>query len=231
MPSSPPSSPPPSPPSDQGKPAAVQNGGGAPPPRNPSELIWRIWVSIKWEYVLVGVLLGFIAVSVLIDSPVIRRLIDPAFARGLITFIISVATVGLGFVLVCESFAPGPDDGSDEKFRRAREIFTLLLGILGTVVGFYFGSAERGTAGGLAVADITATDRELIAHVSGGSPPYRYSVSSDDRDFTPIKDKISQDGWIIETLNRPCKPGSKLTIAITDGKNQTASGNFTVPTP
>jgi hypothetical protein len=193
--------------------------------------MWRIWDSIKWEYVLVGVVLGFIALSVLNDSPVIRRLTDPPFARGLITFIISVATVGLAFVLVCESFAPGFDQSSDEKFRRAREIFTLLLGILGTIVGFYFGSAERGTVGALEIADITATDKEMIGHVSGGSPPYRYSVRSDDPAFAPIKEKISQDGWIIETLNRPCKPGSKLTFDVTDSKNQTASGNFTVPTP
>jgi hypothetical protein len=76
---------------------------------------------------LVGAAFFLIGIAVLTDTSVIHRLTDPPFARGLITFIISVATIGLAFVLVCESFAAGSDNKFDERFRRAQEILALLI--------------------------------------------------------------------------------------------------------
>ena len=94
-------------------------GGGGPPPKGPW---YKVITLIRWEYVLVGMVLLLIGAAVLFDSAVIRRLTDTPFARGLITFIISVATIGLAFVLVCESFSTTQDDKLfDERFRRARE--------------------------------------------------------------------------------------------------------------
>jgi hypothetical protein len=166
---------------------------------------------------------------VLTHTSVIHRLTDPPFARGLITFIISVATIGLAFVLVCESFAAGSDDKFDERFRRAREILALLMGILGTIVGFYFGSAQQSNVGPLGIAQIKAADRQLITYVSGGSPPYRYSISSTDPAFKTIKDKTSQDGWIVETFEQPLKLGSTVTVDATDSKDQTVSRRIDFP--
>jgi hypothetical protein len=186
---------------------------------------------VKWQYVLVGAVLFLIGIAVLTDNAVVRRLTDPPFARGLITFIISVATIGLAFVLVCESFSAtdDKDDKFDERFRRAREILALLMGILGTIVGFYFGSAQQSNVGPLSVAQIKAADRQLITYVSGGSPPYRYSISSADPAFKAIKDKTSQDGWIVETFEQPFKLGSTLTVDATDSKDQTVSRRIDFP--
>src|ERR1700722_7812007 len=74
-----------------------------------------VYLTIRWEYVLVGVIMFFIGLAIYNDTPVIRRLTDPPFARGLITFIISVATVGLAFVLVCESFSNGRNDDKNNE--------------------------------------------------------------------------------------------------------------------
>ena len=84
-----------------------------------------VYLTIRWEYVLVGVIMFFIGLAIYNDTPVIRRLTDPPFARGLITFIISVATVGLAFVLVCESFSNGRNDdkNNENNFRRAPRNF------------------------------------------------------------------------------------------------------------
>jgi hypothetical protein len=139
-----------------------------------------------------------------------------------------VATIGLAFVLVCESFA-GSDEKFDERFRRAREILALLMGILGTIVGFYFGSAQQSNVGPLGIAEVKAADRQLITFVSGGSPPYRYSISSTDPAFKTIKDRISQDGWIVESFAQPFQAGSTVTVNATDGRDQTVSRRIDFP--
>ena len=189
----------------------------------------RLNALIKWQYVLVGAAFFLIGMAVLTDTAVIRRLTDPPFARGLITFIITVATIGLAFVLVCESFAAGSDDKFDERFRRAREILALLMGILGTIVGFYFGSAQQSNVGPLGIAEVKAADRQLITYISGGSPPYRYSINSTDPVFKTIKDKTSQDGWIVEGFTQPFQAGSTITVDATDSKDQTVSRRIDFP--
>jgi len=202
---------------------------GDQPPKGPWE---KVITLIRWEYVLVGTVLLLIGAAVLFDSAVIRRLTDPPFARGLITFIISVATIGLAFVLVCESFSATKDDQLfDERFRRAREILALLMGIMGTIVGFYFGSAQQGNVGPLGIAEIKAADKQLLTYVSGGSPPYRYSISSTDPAFKTIKEKTSSDGWIVESFEQPFKPGSTVTIDATDGRAQTVTRRIDFPAP
>ena len=211
---------------------ASQSGGGGPPKgqlERLTESLARLNEQIKWQYVLVGAILFLIGIAVLTDNSVVRRLTDPPFARGLITFIISVATIGLAFVLVCESFSAKEDDKSEERFRRAREILALLMGILGTIVGFYFGSAQQGNVGVVGIAEIKAADKQLITYVSGGTPPYRYSITSTDTVFKPVKDKTSGDGWIVETFEQPFKPGSTVSVDATDGREQTVSRRIDFP--
>ena len=171
-----------------------------------------------------GSVLIVLGVAILWDAQVIRRLSDPGFARGLITFLISVATIGLAFVLVFQSFST-----DDNSFRRAREIFAGLMGVLGTIVGFYFGSAEKTTALP-EIAPIKLSGSQLVTHVTGGNRPYRYSITSTDKDFKELR-KISEDGWIVEVLEQPAKPGTTITIEVTDIKDQKVSAKLEIPEP
>ncbi|MBA4422286.1 MAG: hypothetical protein C0390_04180 [Syntrophus sp. (in: bacteria)] len=79
--------------------------------------------------VIMAVFSILILIAVIRGVPVLNRLSEPNFARGLITFIICLATIGLAFMLVCYAFS----ESSDERFKRAREVFAGLLGILGTI--------------------------------------------------------------------------------------------------
>lgn len=162
--------------------------------------------------------IGLLA-AIIFKAPVIDGLSDPAFARGLITWIISIATIGLAFILMYQAFFSV--ESSDDRFRRAREVFTGLMGVLGTIVGFYFGSAEKPTAK-LDIADIKLMDKQLITHVSGGVAPYRYTITSTEKDFTPIKNQVSDDGWIAQVLDTTPQ-GGKLTVDVTDSKDLKAS--------
>ena len=190
------------------------------PPANQSTGSGRIFDVIRGYLYLF--LIGFVVYALVSNNPVIARLAEPGFARGLITFLISVATIGLAFVLVYQA-----DGSTDDSFRRAREIFTGLMGVLGTIVGFYFGSAEKGSTP-LEVAAIKSADKELVTHVSGGSPPYHYVVKSTDRNFKEISND-SADGWIVEVLDQPPRSGTSLTIDVSDSKEQKQSRKIDFP--
>lgn len=157
--------------------------------------------------------------------PVIDKLSEPSFARGLITFIICIATIGLAFILVYYAFA---QDATDDRFRRAREVFAGLLGVPGTIVGFYFGSANTGTAP-ISIADIQVSNRDVVTYVTGGAPPYQGEIQATGKfdDATPIKlpkeaNIMSQNGWINYTFDKPLSE-AKVEINIRDSQNRTAS--------
>lgn len=203
---------------------------GNPPPTKPPSALpgggtgsggLHISAEIRsWLYV--G-LLACIVIALIWDLPVISRLSDAGFARGLITFLISVATIGLAFILVYQA-----ESSTTDGFRRAREIFTGLMGVLGTIVGFYFGSADKPSVP-FEIAELRSADKQLITHISGGTKPYRYSITSSDNDFVAIKSKLSDDGWIIETLAQAPKPASALTIDVTDSKDQKVKRKLEIP--
>lgn len=201
---------------DQGK----QSQNGPVPETKPPGV--RFWLQENWGAALIIVLVllaAFWVGTTLAKSPLILAdLRDQAYARGLITLLISIVTLVMGFVLVIQSFAMTGDDAKD-RFGRAREVFTVLMGVLGTIVGFYFGSADS-AAVSLGVAEIRTVDKQLLTYISGGTRPYRYSIISTDKDFKSIKSRVSEDGWIVETLEQPLKVGTTITVDVTDSKGQ-----------
>lgn len=174
-------------------------------------------------FLLILLVLVAIVVAVLFNLPVIQNLGATGFARGLITFIITVATIGLAFVLVFQSFS----ESSEDSFRRSREVFAGLMGVLGTIVGFYFGSAEKPSAL-LEIATLKAAEKQLVTYVSGGVRPYQYSITSTDKDFKVI-DGSSEDEWIVVFPEQVPKAGSKVTVTVTDSKQQKESRSIDFP--
>ena len=61
-------------------------------------------------------------------------------ARGLITTLFAIMTVALALILILSVlFSSSPD--YEKRFVLGKEVLTIFIGILGTIVGFYFGSA------------------------------------------------------------------------------------------
>jgi hypothetical protein len=66
------------------------------------------------------------------------------YARGMITLLFTVGTVIIALLLTLSAiFLTGSD--AKERFDRGKEVLSLLIGIFGTIIGFYFGSASQGT--------------------------------------------------------------------------------------
>jgi hypothetical protein len=143
---------------------------------------------------------------------VLDKLKDGEYARGLITYLFAVGTIGAVVILILAALTgTGETEERDARFDKAKEVFSLLIGIFGTIIGFYFGSIKaeedaEGTDMTVAaplVPDTVAAGQpvSIISNASGGSPPYLYSVG-----FGPTAGggfvKRSQ-GWIREELPAP----------------------------
>ena len=72
-----------------------------------------------------------------IDHGFLAGMARPEQARGLITYLFAVVTIGIAVALVLSTLVgPEPTDKNDGRFQRAKEVMSLLLGIFGTIVGF-----------------------------------------------------------------------------------------------
>lgn len=177
----------------------------------------------SWTLVLLLVFALLFVVAIGTDLPIIHRFTDVAFSRGVITFIITLATVAIAFVLVYSALYAG--ESSDDRFRRAREVFTALMGILGTIVGFYFGSTDTGT-GALSLADLKVDGSEVRTFASGTSP-FSYSVKVSD---STIATGSSEDGWIVYDL--PSGTTARVvTIDVSDAAGRRMSRHVELPPP
>jgi hypothetical protein len=90
------------------------------------------------------------------DVEILPPLRDTNAARGLITFLFSVGTVGVFLILIAAVLV----SGDEKKFAQGKDVLTLLLGIFGTIIGFYFGSPET--------SPIRSDERQVVVHVPVG---------------------------------------------------------------
>ena len=123
---------------------------------------------------------------------------------------------------------------SEKRFQRTKEILTLLLGILGTIVGFYFGTSTNEPQGIPTIAEIVATEDALVPGakvaiailIKGGSSPYTYGIDFEGLNIDAIKGH-DNERWVRETFTVP--PGSfeakelVANVSITDAESRTST--------
>ncbi len=133
------------------------------------------------------------------------------FARGLITYLFAIVTIGTAVVLVVSALTGTDSDVHKERFQRGKEILALLLGVFGTIVGFYFGSeiSQKGSFA-LTAAPIRLSERAVRSagaitmetYISGGQPPYTYGFAFD-KDQVEVTEPVEVNGWIDRTITAP----------------------------
>lgn len=149
-----------------------------------------------------------------------------SFARGMITYLFGVGTIGTAVVLVVFALTEKAEE-SDKRFQHGKEVLSLLLGIFGTMVGFYFGSetaskgedALRMIQPRLSVASATkGSTFSLTTAVVGGKAPYRFGISVDSDTLNPadLKENVELGGWIVKDLTVPASatPGKQISVTV-----------------
>jgi hypothetical protein len=201
----------------------------APPGRTP----WH--QAAIFQPVPLATLLILLAVILLIAATVLgfdrgnvlQNLQNGLYARGLITYLFAVGTIGGVVVLILAALTSPPGDTAKENFARAKEVLSLLLGIFGTIIGFYFGSIKSeqegpvGSGGPVQIAVPPSTDTiqggavPVMAFIRGGAPPYAYGLGVDEAAAASLSG-TSADGWIRDSLPMPAvSKDTSLTIFIT----------------
>jgi len=123
--------------------------------------------------ILIGGIIWFITQT---DGGFLAALAEEKKARGLITFLIAITTVGIAVMLALSTVLLEDSPENDKRFDRGKQVFTILIGVLGTIVGFYFGSASNSQAPPVPPSTppaLTITTQTLPA----GAAKQPYSVS------------------------------------------------------
>jgi len=122
----------------------------------------------KFAQLLPNLIYGAVAVLILVviiwglsgQGGFLESLSDRAVARGLITFLITFTTVGIAIILAVSTIFSSSGDEEDKRFDKGKQVLSVLIGLLGTIVGFYFGSST----------DIKATPTTVGAQVLAIAP-------------------------------------------------------------
>jgi hypothetical protein len=111
-------------------------------------LIWKKsgegWLGVITEFALLatGLIVVLFIFWALFKTDLITVLSDASRARGLITFLFAFITIAVIFVVVIAVLWMDKDQDVDSRFSKAKDIITILVGILGTIIGFYFGNTR-----------------------------------------------------------------------------------------
>jgi hypothetical protein len=172
---------------------------------------------------------------------VLAKMGQVEFARGLITYLFAVVTIGTAVVLVVSALTTEETPAHERRFERGKEILALLLGVFGTIVGFYFGSAvtASGPTGETLVTvvpiHLSATTVapgapfNLTTYVTGGKAPYKFATFYDDDAVKP-GEPVEASGWILKSLTAPSPAAQKpvtLHVVVEDADGH--STNAAVP--
>jgi hypothetical protein len=172
-----------------------------------------------------------------IDNGVLLGMAKAEFARGLITYLFAVVTIGTAVVLVVSALTTAATEENERKFQRGKEIMSLLLGVFGTIVGFYFGAEIKGTPAGemanLSVTPILLSQDSvaggeavtITAAVSGGRPPYQYGIALGETSDIKYEQSVGKNGWIVTKISTPIVQNARV-VTVKLGVRDTTGTTF-----
>lgn len=191
--------------------------------------------------VALTILFAMLRVVLWPQDTILDKLGDPAYARGVITFLFALGTIGIALALTSAALLrDGDAEEAGKRFDRGKDVLTILVGILGAIIGFYFQSADTTGQSELNMVrpriaesePLGGTDATLSAFVSGGRGPYTYSLTFEPElpgEWSGIE---SSDGFILQKITLPEVSGEQtlsVTISVEDASGLEAEAKMEIP--
>jgi hypothetical protein len=196
---------------------------------------------------IVMVLLGTLFYTFLsYEGRFLELLARTEVARGVITYLFAIGTIGVA-LLICFAIFTGSFAEANERFQRGKDVLMVLIGVFGTIIGFYFGSEDQRRAQGneqqltmtgpavLPAQEVTAGQGfSILSSVAGGTAPYKYSILFDDGDGFDAKaltvlDATSENGLIssyfMPSVTKDARLSYRIYVVDKDGASTTLMGN------
>jgi hypothetical protein len=195
------------------------------------------------NYLVFGIL-GLVVLIFLMygmfNKALLPSLASISVSRGLITFLIAVVTVIIALILVLATVVSDNPDLAN-RFMQGKEVLTMLIGVLGTIVGFYFGNADDGKKPLAIAAPVVSNESpvaggkiDLTTFISAGRPPYSFEVLFTPKNVIPDQQGRSETGWIQLrdlAINSTFVGGAvsyEIVVHDAEGKTETRSGSLKV---
>lgn len=186
----------------------------------------------------IGIFLSFFGVAVFLvlaigmsNSSFFSSLAQVDQARGLITFLVAVCAVAV-ILLTAINIFWGNNAGFEERFKAAKDLVTMVVGVLGTILGFYFGSASSDHVLQLSFdkpasySVVTASSNiPVAATAKNGVAPFNFDllVLDEKGDLTSknAENKQSDKAFITQEIKAPDKAGKySIVLLLRDTKGQ-----------
>ncbi|MEM9709648.1 MAG: hypothetical protein AAF871_12760 [Pseudomonadota bacterium] len=90
--------------------------------------------------ILIGILI-YIIWEATSDPDILQLLGQVPIARGLITFTVTMGTIGVALAMISATFISQASDLKD-RIGLANQVLTALIAVLGAIVGFYYGISD-----------------------------------------------------------------------------------------
>jgi hypothetical protein len=168
--------------------------------------------------IVVAIVLGF----GIFFGHLLSDVAKPDHARGLITFLFAFSTIAIVIMVVVATFWISKDE-IEERLDNAKDIITIMIGVLGTVIGFYFGSQDDTNRNSMVASAVAspATVRPgetftIAASIGGGTPPYTYSIVFPLGGLKiDVADTSSDDGNISRSIKVPATAKGPIALPFT----------------
>jgi hypothetical protein len=162
-------------------------------------------------------LLAVLAVSLFTHNGPLEELGNLEIARGLITFLIAFTTVGIALILTISTVVAQDSPENDKRFDRGKQVLTTLIGVLGTIVGFYFAGVQGAGMSTPAISSMVLpngtvgtkyNDTQLVE--SGGTPPFKWKA-----DGLP-KGLLLDENGVLNGIPTEQVDGKSFKVTVTD---------------
>ena len=180
---------------------------------------------------------GFFIIGFVVwDVERLRMMAEVDIARGFITLLFAVGSLSIFLVVTAAVIFDYSNEGQ-QVYERSKTILSMLLGIFGTVLGYYFGLQDGDAAAEISIAEVAATIPEASASMNvgatvvGGAPGFDVIVTVREvgGNLVPDLTQTFQASKRSIVLDQPIDISSvrgkeiSLNIFVTDSQDQTAS--------